>query len=671
MAARNKRNRRRLATPSRVAAPAIDKPTNARQAAPVLAPSPSLPVPDLFVAFGVAIASAALFLTTFSANVALGDAPESVSGVKTLGVLHAPGYPSYVAAANVFARVFAVGSWAARVNAFSLVCAALMIGAVYLLARSFGASRAGSALGGLMLASSAAFWFNADFAKHYAFSGLLITLAALAVTLWESGRRSGWLIFAGVLLGLCAGASWELALITTAGLGVLVVFGGRRAGAALIVGSIAALLLVTVGAYAFLMVRAASHPAVNWGEVTDLHRLVAQVTQQDFRSDSVASSQHGVALKIAIRVPSYLAIITRDIGLGGAALALFGAVFGLRLLDRGRRLFLAVVAALNLGAVVFVAGVDHISGFLTGLVAGGYLLDLLVVVAVLAALGTAPLAERVGELAARRATPRRYRSSGADDPDRFHTTIIGALFVMVLVPSILVHYHLADHRQPPIADRYANRVLGELPAHAALFVYQADLTFPLVYRQAVLGDRPDVSVIITTSLQFAWYRQQIDRTLHLRAPLAAGPTTRQVQTLIDELRSSRPVYIDTGMIYFFRSFFPYRLRGLVGEIVDHASDTTIDPNALATELIRDDQADAIAGHAYVQFPNGFVHFLYARAHIELAKDFAGAHQLTQARTELARALDDYPDDPTTKLVLRYSGQPGENLAQVVRVIQAL
>ncbi|MDQ1465748.1 MAG: hypothetical protein QOH10_163, partial [Actinomycetota bacterium] len=605
----------------------------------------------------------------------------SVTGVKTLGVLHAPGYPSYVAVANAFAKVVALGGWAARVNAFSLVCAALTIGAVYLLARSFGASPLGSALGAFVLATSASFWFNAAYAKHYAFSGLVVTLAALAVAQWQSGGRSTWFIVAGVLLGAGAGSSWEIAVIMAAGLALLVIFGTRRPGPTLIAGSIAALVIVTVGAYSFMVWRARQHPAVNWGEVTNLHRLVTQVTQQDFHGQADEPTHGLLVVRMASRVPHYFAIVERDLGLGAVLLALVGAIFGIRSLDRGRKLFLAAVAALNFGAVVFastrpstssaVAGIDHISGFVTGLLAGGYLLDLLIVIAVLAAVGTTPLVEWAAAYAVGRSTPARYRSSAASEAHRYRSGFTVALVVMVLAPSILVHYRYANHRQPPFADRYAHRVLAALPPHAALVVLQADHTFPLVYRQAVFGDRPDVSIVITTSLQFGWYREQLERTVHLPSPVRAGSTDQQVYALIAELRKTRPVFIDTGMMASYQTHIPFRLRGLVAEVVNGRAETSIDRGALAATLIRNDRSDGIAGHAYLRYPNVAIQFLYARAHIELAKEFAAAHELEPARTELARALDDFPDDSTTTLVLKFSRQPEEKPADVERVIQGL
>jgi hypothetical protein len=430
-------------------------------------------------------------------------------------------------------------------------------------------------------------------------------------------------------------------------------------------------VVAAIAAYAFLMWRASKHPLVDWGEVDSLHRLVDQVTQRDFRGQDVNVKHHGLLAKVAIRIPAYFGIVIRDMGLGAIAVAVVGAIVGVRGLDRGRKIFLAVLAALNLVAVVFVTGVDGISGFLTGVVAGGYILDLLIVMAVLVAFGTTPIVDFVGRLTGEKATSPRRRSTAAYDPGRFRFWVAVAVFFVVLVPSIVVHFAIADHRQPPLADNYAERVLSQLPAHAVLFVYQADLTFPLVYRQAVFANRPDVDFVITTSLQSAWYRDQLARKLHLPSGVPNVPAERQIQTMIDDLQPHRPVFVDIGMMTIFRSRFPYRLRGLVGEVVAHNGTTAVDPVALSAQLVHDDRADHIAGANHLRFPNGYVYFLYARAHIELAKRFAAAKELEPARTELRRALADFSDDPTTAQVLTFSGQTGEDPANVFRVIQAL
>ena len=72
--------------------------------------------------------TAGLFASTLRSSVALGDSPESVAGVAALGVLHAPGYPTYVLAARLFSLLVPVGNLAFRVNLFSAVCATVTVG---------------------------------------------------------------------------------------------------------------------------------------------------------------------------------------------------------------------------------------------------------------------------------------------------------------------------------------------------------------------------------------------------------------------------------------------------------------------------------------------------------------------------------------------------------------
>ncbi|HEX4491223.1 MAG TPA: DUF2723 domain-containing protein [Acidimicrobiia bacterium] len=619
---------------------------------------------DLLCAAGATVVAAALFLTTFSTHVALGDAPESVAGAKTFGVLHAPGYPSYVAAAGIFGHIVAIGSWAARVNGFSLLCAAFTVGVVFLLARAFGASRVGAALGASVLATTASFWFNADFAKHFAFSGLLVTLAALMATRWQATGRTAWLIVAGALLGVCAGASWELAVIMAAGIAVLVAFGERRVRVGGAVGSVAALVVLAAGTCGFMMWRASQHPAVNWGEVDNVHRLLRQFTQQDFRSTNGNLSNHAVS-ELAIRLRGYIGAIVRDLGLGAIVVGIAGFVVAWRRLGWDRRLWILVVVVADLVLVVIASEVSVLpKGLPTA--TGGYLIDLFVGMSIAVAVGAEPLIELASDLAFRATTPARERARRRTRAGGYRTTVVAVIVVIAIVPSLIFHFGPADHRQPALADNYATRVLSELPHGAVLFIDQADDAFPIVYRQSVFGDRPDVSVVVVTSIQFAWYRDQITRELHLRTRI---PTRSPVQHLIAEL-APRPSFLDPGMIFLYRGEFKVKLRGLVGEVVSSTADETIDRDALSKQLLANDKADGFAGHAHIGFPNTFMYYFYARAHIELAKLYARAGQLPRARTEIARSLDDYPD-ANTRLALQFAGQKSEKRSKVVAVVEAL
>lgn len=592
-----------------------------------------------------------LFSTTFSGNVAMGDAPETVAGVKSLGVLHAPGYPSYVVFAHAFAKVVPIGDWSFRVNLFSLVCATLTIVAVFLLARSFGASPLGASVGALALASAASFWFNAGFAKHYAFSALLVTVAALAGSYWHRRARARWLLVAGTALGLGIGASWELAVVMACGLVVSIWFGTRRPSWAEAAAGLIAMFAFAVGSLAFMVLRARSHPAVSWGEVTSTHRIVTQITQQDFRSSSPQSQGTTAIATMPSRAANYVGIIVRDLGLGACLLAVVGIVAAWRA-SRAQKLFLAVVGVLNVLAVAYGTGVDHVRGFFTGLFAGGFLIDVLVVVALLVALGTTFAVDAATDAIARGITPSRHRSQLPATVTRVRPYVAVGIVALVLLPSIVVHYRYADHRMPPLAERYGQRVLGELPRRSVLFVGGYEFAEPMRYRQIVAGDRPDVTIVSADLLGLEWYREQLSRALGRPLPRLRPTNGEDAFALIKELRPTRPVFLDTIAMYIVGSGIGYRAQGFVGEVVDgvgpHAA---LAQGPTADDLDRADRADGLGTTAYLRFPNQFVYYFHQRAHIELAKQLLMRGETAGVERQLVRAVALVPTDGPARIAL--------------------
>jgi hypothetical protein len=65
----------------------------------------------------------------------------------------------------------------------------------------------------------------------------------------------------------------------------------------------------------------------------------------------------------------------------------------------------------------------------------------------------------------------------------------------------------------------------------------------------------------------------------------------------------------------------------------------------------DDDA-RLDGTKYLRFPTRSAYIFHERAHIELAKQYAKAHDLEGAQRELERAAAVYPDDNTVPTVLR-------------------
>ena len=613
-------------------------------------------------AAAVGIAACLLFLSTFSGQVALGDAPEFVSGVRTLGILHSPGYPMYVLAARAFATVVPVGGWAFRVNLFSVVCASLLVATVFLLARRLGASTAGAAIGAFALASSVSFWCNAAFAKHYALSGLLVAGAALLVVLWEQRGGTARLVLAAALLGASSGAAWQLGLIMALGLVALVAFGTRRPRVGELVVAGIAMLAVAISVWTFLIVRAHQDPTLNWGEGTTAGHLIDLVTQKDFN----LRGEFGTGIPTAdipARVVNWIAIIARDFGLAAVALAVVGAF---RRMPRAHVAFLAVVGVLNVVAVTFVAGIDRIHGFNSGLVGGGFVLDTLIIVALLVALGATQVVDAVVAWWG----TRRVRSGARRiPPGRVRMAAVGIIAVLVVAPSVVVHHRYANHRIPPLADRYARRVFASLPQNSALLVWGLEYAAPMMYRQLVYGERRDVTVVMADAVGLAWYRTQLTRRLELGSTLSAAPLGTQVARLAATLRQRGPVFVDTMAMKQVGPHLAYRTRGLVGEVVDGTGPQVVeDAPAIEESLARADADDGLAGTKYLHFPNAFVYYFHERAYIELAKQYAVQDNLDAALVELEHALDVFPPDEATRGVLELGRRHDPNTKDLLLVL---
>jgi hypothetical protein len=613
-------------------------------------PSPrvALDGADVLWAAGTAVVAALVYLTTFSGHVALGDAPESVTGVRSLGILHAPGYPSYVLAARLFGDVFAFGSWAARVNAFSLVAAALAVGVVVLIARACGASRAAAAIGALAFATTASFWLNADFAKHYPLTTLLVALPILFVLVWQQRGGWGWLAAAGVSLGLACGSGWQLAAVVAIALAVMLRVEPPRPGRRDLAWSIGGFVVVAAALCLFVVVRAGQHPVVNWGEATSPGRLLRLILRVDF--EGVHSGSAGAAAPFFGRLAGRAASLVRDFGWVAAALAVVG-IAAWRHMRREVRALLLVAGLLNLLAVAIDPTLGQVNGFLSVIAQGGYMLVAMIAVAVLTALGITAISDYF----AVRENVQRQRGGSAIPAWRSGTAVVAAVCaIAVVVPSLVVHYSHANLRAPAFADAYGSRILDELPQHAVLLVWGSEYAMPMIYRQELAHQRRDVTVIAADSIVDSWGREQIAQQLHI-GPIKGSSNATRVHNLITAASRARPVYLDVFSMNAMINITGYETQGLVAKVVPGAvgPHKVTNVNALAQSLVASERADHVNHQTWDHTPFQVTFWERARAHIELAKVYALQKNTAGVVRELRRAEAVFPEVPNVPAALDY------------------
>jgi hypothetical protein len=581
----------------------------------------------------------------------MGDAPESVAGVRSLGILHSPGYPTYVLSARAFGTLVPVGDWALRVNLFSLVCAVITIVAVYFVARLFRAGVGGALVGALALATAASFWFNATFAKHYALSAALVSIALLLALLWQRTGRSALLVGAAVVIGVATGTAVEQAVIMLVGIVVLVGVGPPRPTKGAMLAAAGAAFGGALVVWGFLVVRAQQHPALDWGEVDSLGRFLDLVRHREYTGA-------GAETNIVIRTVSYPASITRDLGLGAIVLAAIGGWAAVHRLDRGRQWFLLVVGGITFVGAVVGTGLSRPSGFVTAIVAGGYVIDLLLVLAILIACGTTFVASAVSEWYARRRP---------DSPIHVVATAVTVVVALaVLVPSIVTHHSRADNDVPAFADHYGEEVLDGLPPNAALLVWGEEFMMPMVYRQVVAGERRDVSVMAVNAVMDGWVSDQLARKYDLVSARGEDAAELRILGMINELRGrGQAVYLDLNAMYALSDVVAFRTNGFTGEVIEGVDETDVGPHAT-------DAADEIARYLHERdrpsmfddryrrgsYANAFG--LHRRAHIALARAYAAADDIDAAIDEVEAGLRLAPDPATRDVVERLHSMSPED-----------
>jgi hypothetical protein len=589
---------------------------------------------DLVWAGAAATLSAILFATTLNGHPALGDAPESVAGVASTGVLHAPGYPAYVIAARIFTALVPFGSFALQVNLFSLVCASLTIGGVYLVARQLGAARWASALGGLALATGGAFWFYADFAKHDMFSGLVFVAGINLLLAWQAKPTTARLAGLGAVVGLGLGSSWPLMGLLLPAIGLALLIGRRRTSAASLAAAAAACVLVAAALYGFVMVRAGQDPEVNFGDATSLGRLKALINRETFKppsgegrssgpsADASASDRASASAPLlaayspsetAGNVGRYLVVFYHELGFAAVALAAWGLFVSLAW-SRGPPAYtLLTIFLTNLLATAHEIGVGSYESFDTVLVQEGFLLGCYLVLPVWLAIGASDLGTAL-------------ESASSRYPGRPHSVVRWAmplvLGLAVLIPSLAAHWDVPRRADEPFADRYAAAIFRDLPERSVVFILGAERTQPLIYRQVVAGDRTDVVVVATDGLSYEWYRGEVARRLGRPLPPRVGISSSDAARAIKSLRGVRPVFMDlpTANILFNR--VGYQPVGMVAHLAEGRGPAQV-PSArqLEIELQETQRAADLSDPDWRVWPNAYAYRSFIAAVYEVPRAY--------------------------------------------------
>lgn len=501
---------------------------------------------------GPLLAAAALLLYLGSLPPALttahggSDGAELAVAVRSLGIPHPTGYPTFVLLAQSF-RALPWGSLAVRLSLFSALAAALAVGLVGAAAADLlgPAERprpalVGGVTAGASLAVAGLFWSQAVMVEVYALHTFFLALCCWLLLRWR--RRGGsYLPLAGLALGLGLGNHLSLLFLLPAA--VLFVswawrcrqgrvpfpdaLPGRGKGPAPVPAAADAgsgrppagppyarreiavalvLLLASLAIYLYLPLRAAADPWLNWGAPVGWRPFWAHV--------GAAAYRHYLFQVPPAAVPGRLSavagLLLRDYCPWGLLLGL-GGLYLLGQKDRPALALLAVPAGLGLVLAVTYGGANS----------QVHLLPLYVALSIAGGVAAGAVAQRLEE---------RFPRLGGR-----LAWLLPALSLVLLV----VGWPQWSLRNDPGPLPDMRRRLSALPSGSLLLTDRDEATFPLWYAQVEERSRPDVAIVDVRLLPWPWYRQQLPR----RYPgLVVPDATEGTLEALLEANSARPAF---------------------------------------------------------------------------------------------------------------------------------
>lgn len=533
--------------------------------------APRLGVLLLFVTFFSLYAFFAAPGITWSNAAA--DGAELATVVRTWGVAHPSGYPTYILFGKVFELV-PIGDPAHRLALMSAFFGACAVSVTYLLGRLFcslpekgevrytsrtqggggfrlaGLSREfGPILGAVALGCSPIFWGQALVPEVYTLNAFFVTVVLwlLLSWLWEPNIHrtapSRKPLFAAFLFGLGMGNHFTLAIAVVPV--AAVVLWTKRRPMPLPWRSMAGALLLGLAVYLYLPIAAAQNPPINWGDASTASGFLWQVSGNPYRSYVFGVESSIVGDRV---VDWFKQMVDQFQGIG-----VLLTLIGLWRLWRADR---AVTGALALSFIVLSI---YATFYLT---ADSYvfLIPSVVIGVLCIALGAQFLLRQAEALV-------------QDTGRRIAADAVLASIAFLLVPGLSL-IRFADEyslRSDVAARNYPQHVFSQAPSDAVILGDGDQRLFTLWYQRYV--EEPDSERIIVARnlLQFEWYRRTFgERHPELGLQELEGDFQTVLRGFVERNAGARPLYtlIDDPLL---RGEFTLQLEGPAYRILPKAA----------------------------------------------------------------------------------------------------
>ena len=520
---------------------------------------------NLRVAGGAALAVAtfALYLATMAPTLALGWRESGASGgellaaAETLGIPHPPGYPTYTLLLKGFAEVAPVGDFAFRGNLLSAVLAAASVVAVYWVTlrvcRTLTPrapewfSLVPAALAGAVFAAAPVVWSQAVVTGVHALNAalvgfLLLVAVALALPPPFVGTRGRWrqrLLLAafGVLTGTGLGNHPTL---LAAAVPLLVWIGVAAGWRTVLSPWLVVPFLAGVSVYAYLPIRAAAGPPVNWGGADTVDGFLWMLTAPPYREHVFGIAADG----IADRATDWMRLVFDQLNPLGLFFGLMGAV---PLLALARPLLVSTLASILI-VTAYATLYDSVDS-------EALIIPALLMFSVWLGVGLFwIMASWMRDFDGEWNVLGRWRVQ----VNVAHQAVLLSVLAIIFLPvaTVVLGYSDQDLRGERAALQRARAMLDAAPDGSVLVSSKERNVASLLYARYVDRSDRDVTVIAAPLLRFGWYLDDLHELFPERVPRIYTTDVRRAIRQIVEHNVERPgvyfTYASGGLLEDFQ-----------------------------------------------------------------------------------------------------------------------
>ena len=410
----------------------------------------------------------AVYLSTVSPNVHIGDDGELIAACYSLGIAHPSGYPLFCALGKLFTFIPA-GTIAFRVHLMSSVFAGLVSVLLFLLLGLFSRvarltpEKSLSFAVSMLFAFSLTFWSQAVYGKFYPLNVFFaVLLLYYSVKAAHFGRTSDLLLFA-FFAGLGLTNHHTLAAIVVLGAAYVALVNGKLFWKS----SPKAIILGFIGLffYAYLPIRAAENPAMNWGNPVTFDAIMDVIFRKQY--GSFMKNEQSITIFIQ-QMTYYIKSLSLQFRYAVIPFVVYG-IYALYKANKKLSLYILMIFAIfSVGITILINprmtknDLDVVEVF--------YLLGYLSAV-IFAYFGL-----------------RRLESVIRNK--KIVTVFAGFIVILPLV----FNYNANDRSRNYIAYNYGLNMLKSVPKDGILFASQDNEVFILAYLKKVEKLRPDVTV---------------------------------------------------------------------------------------------------------------------------------------------------------------------------------